>query len=769
MNSRLDQQDCQEDASYCQYGYQTLLKLLPTLESQPDGIKKGEDVEYVHKMRVMSRRIRAAMPLFKSCFPKKRFREWLKQIKRITRFLGEARDLDVQIIFTQEYLKTHSTSSANRNVKLLLENLTNRRAKVQATVLIELEKLKTSSIFDEMHNFCAQTLAQLSNEPFDLQATLQEACRHISAKLDEFLAMEYCVHKEDDILNHHKMRIRAKWLRYTMESFSSLYEKNLAGEINLVKRFQDTLGEMHDCDLWIGCLPKFDAKIVAENNTESITLSEFLEFVKQRRRELYGNFVELWDKKKTKDAFEQIRRKIQTRLVSVEDAVKEALLKPRSKIGVLADIHGNLHALRAVVQDAEQRGISTFLNAGDLTGFGAFPKETIQLLNAKKTLSVIGNLDLEVLGKAKKRNDERKLALEYARKELDTPYKDYLRRLHRRIILETFDKKILLVHGSPAAIDEQIRKDTPVERLKKLGEVAQANVVIIGHSHEQFLLEANGVSFINPGSVGRPYDGNPKAAYAVLSLDPLSVEFARVDYDVKAAASALRRKKLPESFAQMLLRGLSLDAITEEDNVRDREMETDCLKIKKSSRRLAEKYLENITHPDHVRKIVLKIFDDLEDLHHLGKRERCWLECAALLHDVGLSMGTNNHHKNTLELILDDVEMPFSSAKRRIVGSIARYHRKGLPKEKHYNLACLGKETKLSIMKLSSLLRVADALDFKHQSIVDQVMAKAGTKKINIECVVYANPTEEKQAVDKKKDLLEALFNKKLVLTWKKK
>jgi putative phosphoesterase len=603
----------------------------------------------------------------------------------------------------------------------------------------------------------------------DSQAVIQEAYWQVSAKLDEFLAMEYCVHKEDDVLNHHKMRIRAKWLRYTLESFSSLYEKNLTGEIKLIKRFQDTIGEMHDCDVWIECIPKFEAKIVAETKTESETLSDFLEFVKLKRRELYGAFVEFWDQNKTKDAFEQIRRNVAKGLVNAEAAIQQTLLKPHPRIGVLADIHGNLHALKAVVQDAEQRGINTFLNAGDLIGFGAFPNEIIQLLNAKKTLSVVGNFDLEVLRKAKKGSDERKLALRYARKELDKSCKVYLCSLRRKITLETVDKKLLLVHGSPASLDEQICKDTPIERLKELGEVAQADVVIVGHSHEQLLLEANGVSLINPGSVGKPYDGNPKAAYAVMSFNPLSVEFIRVNYDVKAAATALRRKKLPESFAQMLLRGLSLDAITEEDNVRNREMETNFPKIKKSSRRLAEKYLENTSHPDQVRKIAVKIFDALENLHHLSKRERCWLECAALLHDIGLSIGTNNHNQNSLELILDDTEMPFSSEKKRIIGSIARYHRKGLPKEKHYNLACLNKETRLNIEKLSSLLRVADALDFKHQSIVDQVRAKAGTKKITIECVVHASPTEEKLAVDKKKDLLEALFDKKLVVRWKKK
>ena len=77
-------------------------------------------------------------------------------------------------------------------------------------------------------------------------------------------------------------------------------------------------------------------------------------------------------------------------------------MNPEAKIAVLADIHGNLHALKAVIDDAKQRGIGIFLNAGDLTGFGVFPNEVIKLLNLKKTVSVIGNFDLEALEKQRK-------------------------------------------------------------------------------------------------------------------------------------------------------------------------------------------------------------------------------------------------------------------------------------------------------------------------------------------------------------------------------
>ena len=95
-------------------------------------------------MRVTSRRIRAAMPLFKGCYPKKQFKKWLNEIKKVTKFLGEARDLDVQIIFLQDYMKSQPPLSSNSGVKLLLDSLVSRRAKIQTTVVNELDELKNS-------------------------------------------------------------------------------------------------------------------------------------------------------------------------------------------------------------------------------------------------------------------------------------------------------------------------------------------------------------------------------------------------------------------------------------------------------------------------------------------------------------------------------------------------------------------------------------------------------------------------------------------------
>ncbi len=342
MNTNLDQKNCTEKNSYFKYGAQTLLNLLPTLEDQIEGVKEGEDIEYLHKMRVTSRRIRAAMPLFKRCYQKKQFKKWLNEIKKVTKFLGEARDLDVQIFFLRDYMKSKPQLTSDSGIKLLLDSLVSRRAKIQTTVVNELSVLKNSEVLEDIKKVSNQILAQTTNDQSCPQELQEEANGRISIKLENFLSMESCVHKKDDILCHHQMRIRAKWLRYTMETFSSLYEENLSKEIKLVKSFQDVLGEMHDCDVWSQCIPKFANKLEIKEAAkqkskeptvnEEKTLSEFLQFVKGRREKYYRDFVKLWDEKLTKDTFIQLRETTTGMgFTNSENVTRAALLSPGNK------------------------------------------------------------------------------------------------------------------------------------------------------------------------------------------------------------------------------------------------------------------------------------------------------------------------------------------------------------------------------------------------------------------------------------------------------
>jgi exopolyphosphatase/guanosine-5'-triphosphate,3'-diphosphate pyrophosphatase len=333
--------------------------------------------------------------------------------------------------------------------------------------------------------------------------------------------------------------------------------------------------------------------------------------------------------------------------------------------------------------------------------------------------------------------------------------------------LEIDGKKLLLTHGSPESIDEHLYHDTPVERLKTLAEEAGADIVITGHSHEQYAREVDGAIFLNPGSVGRPGDENPQAAYAIIKFKPVGVELLRVDYNVTAAAETLRRKGLPESFAQMLLRGVPIERIVEEDRKRREANVRDCREATGNCEKISKQYLPDTEHQEQVRKLSLSLFDQMQSLHKLGNVERCWLECAAILHDIGISKTIKAHNKESMELILNDARLLLPSMDRRVVASIARYHRKGLPKKKHYNLASLSPKTVRKIEVLSGILRIADSLDYMHNGIVEGLALKMGNKRITINCTVSSQPTVEDQAFAKKKDLIEKVLKKRMVLIWK--
>jgi putative phosphoesterase len=240
------------------------------------------------------------------------------------------------------------------------------------------------------------------------------------------------------------------------------------------------------------------------------------------------------------------------------------------KAALLGDVHANLPALEAVLAHARERGVQAIWNVGDFVGYGAFPDEVVRRLRADAALNIIGNYDLKALKFKKKaekwrrtKRPEKWLAFKWAYENLSKKSRKYLRSLPQEIRLELAGKRILLTHGSPASNGEPLTPFTPIERLAELAHIAQAEVIICGHSHYPFVRQVHGVYFINTGSVGRPDDGDSRAAYAILHIEPerLQVFHYRVEYDVARAVAALREHNLPEAFAQMMLQGRSLEAL----------------------------------------------------------------------------------------------------------------------------------------------------------------------------------------------------------------
>jgi len=241
-----------------------------------------------------------------------------------------------------------------------------------------------------------------------------------------------------------------------------------------------------------------------------------------------------------------------------------------SVIALIGDVHANLPALEAVLTHAQSQDAQVIWNIGDFVGYGAFPDEVVSRLRDLDAVSILGNYDRKVLRVVKKqtkwkdkKSAEKMLAFVWAYEHLSPANRDYLKSLPEEWLLEWEGWTVMLTHGSPASREEHLSPETPVERLRELGNLTAAEIVVHGHSHIPYARKVDQTWWINTGSVGRPDDGDPRACYAILRLAPreISVNHFRLEYDLEAAVEGIRRNRLPESFALMLINGRPLDTV----------------------------------------------------------------------------------------------------------------------------------------------------------------------------------------------------------------
>jgi CHAD domain-containing protein len=250
----------------CWYGMQILPGLLDAFTGEIAGVKESQDIEYIHRMRVASRRLRAALPLFRTCFPDKQYMKWMQEITGITRALGDARDTDVQIVFLIKSLKKIQKDpdlqkkwapfhqpSMEPAIRFLLLALQKKRNVYQKRVLSAITGLEKSRVTDEMRSVFTTRVEELraTRKKPSLYGIPPVAALRIRKRLSTLLSYDPWVLHPEAVAEHHATRIAAKKLRYTMEIYGSLYRNNLKKPLARVKKIQEVLGDIHDCDVWI--------------------------------------------------------------------------------------------------------------------------------------------------------------------------------------------------------------------------------------------------------------------------------------------------------------------------------------------------------------------------------------------------------------------------------------------------------------------------------------------------------------------------------------
>ena len=236
------------------------------------------------------------------------------------------------------------------------------------------------------------------------------------------------------------------------------------------------------------------------------------------------------------------------------------------RAAVITDVHGNLLALRAVLARIEELGVDAVYCGGDLVGYGPEPNEVCAVIAERAIPTIYGNYDHAIArdeedcGCAYVTARDRELgqrSVQWTLEHTGAEAKDYMRGLPYDLRFRVGDAGVHLVHGSPRKVNEYLFEDKPARLFERLAAVETDPVLAFGHTHKPWVHDYGGVRFVNCGSVGKPKDGDPRAAFAVLEAGPegVRVVIERVAYDAGAAADAVRAAGLPGEYAEMLLVG----------------------------------------------------------------------------------------------------------------------------------------------------------------------------------------------------------------------
>jgi len=250
-------------------------------------------------------------------------------------------------------------------------------------------------------------------------------------------------------------------------------------------------------------------------------------------------------------------------------------------IALISDIHANLPALEAVLDDIKRRQASAIYHVGDLVGYAPWPNEVVALLAERGIQGISGNYDSTVGLDYKhcgcRYEDPRQEALshlsfDWTRQACSAETKGLLAALPFRLDLHPLGghaagPRVVLVHGTPTLNTVYWTEDRPDDFCRKMAALAgmkSGDIIAFGHTHLAWHRVVDGMHFVNTGSVGRPKDGDPRAGYVRLEIasdGAVDVRHERVAYDVARASGAIRASSLPAEFANYLESGGSrLDA-----------------------------------------------------------------------------------------------------------------------------------------------------------------------------------------------------------------
>ncbi|MFN1217363.1 metallophosphoesterase family protein [Chryseobacterium kwangjuense] len=237
------------------------------------------------------------------------------------------------------------------------------------------------------------------------------------------------------------------------------------------------------------------------------------------------------------------------------------------RIAVFSDVHGNLPALEAVLNDIEKRGIQQKFCLGDLVDFAPWGNEVIEKIRDLNILCLMGNHDeriafnIPVIPLSKHSEEEteaRFVAIDHSKKNITEANKKFLSELpfHLKLNYKVGGRhwNIQLVHSSLWSNDTYLYKTESDELFSDMLKESQSDIIVMGHTHLSFKKYLNTCWAVNCGSVGRSKEDNRLASYLILTMNEKEIfpEIVQIAYPIEETALAIEESAIPDYYAAFL-------------------------------------------------------------------------------------------------------------------------------------------------------------------------------------------------------------------------
>jgi len=219
-------------------------------------------------------------------------------------------------------------------------------------------------------------------------------------------------------------------------------------------------------------------------------------------------------------------------------------------LGIISDVHANLPALHAVIDDAPS--LDMIIHAGDVVGYNPYPSRVIAQFQKLQIDSIQGNHDTAVLnGPPNTFSDDAAAAIYWTTEKLNEQDRSYLRALPREHSFTVDETEITVVHGFIDSTNEYVYPtEITMDHFERVDN--STDILIYGHTHYPLITRVNGTTLLNPGSVGQPRDGDWRPSYAVLDTETATVCLHRCRYNVEKVINLITDSNLPTTIATKL-------------------------------------------------------------------------------------------------------------------------------------------------------------------------------------------------------------------------